>query len=440
MHARNAMILVSIGLVAFLVATFLSSHAQTTEGIDRAELVGLPEVIALTARGAGYLQDDTVLFNWRTNEVQVLVDEGRDDNHATWSPDGTQLAYQTRETGDWEIFLVDVASSETTNLTQNSTASDMYPNWTPDGLVVHFSTRSGQEALWVTNPADLTAEDLTSGDDCVPDYHPNWSPNDDYLAYRADCAGSGDIWRLEFATDTRINLTVDSSATERYPAWSPDGSQILFVSNREGTEDIFVMDADGNNVRNLTDSPSRDKQASWSPDGQFILFISDRDGRDDLWIMDADGGRQTLLLTTVDVDYDWPWWQPMPENMEDTMSTNADADVVFVRAQLSGENTWRFDVTVAHPDSGWDDYADGWDVVLPDGTVVKPDADSPFTRLLLHPHENEQPFTRSQSGVVIPAVVTMVTVRAHDIVDGFGGQEVVVDLTLPSGDNFEVVR
>jgi hypothetical protein len=118
----------------------------------------------------------------------------------------------------------------------------------------------------------------------------------------------------------------------------------------------------------------------------------------------------------------------------------ANADVVFVRAVLQADGTWTFYVTVEHPDTGWEDYADGWDVVLPDGTVVRPDGDSPFTRLLLHPHVDEQPFTRSQSGIVIPEGVTQVTVRAHDLVDGFGGREVIVDLTVDSGPDFEVER
>lgn len=121
-------------------------------------------------------------------------------------------------------------------------------------------------------------------------------------------------------------------------------------------------------------------------------------------------------------------------------SGSADADVVFVSASMTGENVWSFSVTVEHPDTGWEDYADGWDVVLPDGTVLLPKPDDPFTRLLLHPHETEQPFTRSQSGIEIPTDVTEVTVRAHDIVDGFGGEEVVVDLTAVSGEKFEVSR
>jgi hypothetical protein len=123
-----------------------------------------------------------------------------------------------------------------------------------------------------------------------------------------------------------------------------------------------------------------------------------------------------------------------------TSQNPADADVEFVRAEQTGPETWRFSVTVRHPDTGWEDYADGWDIVLPGGEVILPNADDPFTRLLLHPHENEQPFTRSQSGIVIPADVTTVTVRAHDIVDGFGGQEIVVDLTQESGEGYEVTR
>jgi len=116
------------------------------------------------------------------------------------------------------------------------------------------------------------------------------------------------------------------------------------------------------------------------------------------------------------------------------------ADITFVRATQAADGTWTFAVTVEHPDTGWEDYADGWDVVTPNGQVLKPNPDDAFTRVLLHPHENEQPFTRSQGGIVIPEGVTQVRVRAHDLVDGYGGREVVVDLTVDSGPNFEVQR
>ncbi len=128
------------------------------------------------------------------------------------------------------------------------------------------------------------------------------------------------------------------------------------------------------------------------------------------------------------------------ESTVSSAARKANADVVFVLARQETEDSWRFTVTVEHPDLGWDDYADGWDVVLPDGTVVLPDPDSPFTRLLLHPHENEQPFTRSQGGISIPPEISTVTVRAHDLVDGFGGQEISLELDSDGDQRYEVQR
>ena len=131
---------------------------------------------------------------------------------------------------------------------------------------------------------------------------------------------------------------------------------------------------------------------------------------------------------------------PAVQEDEVTSESVANADVEFVRAIESADGIWTFHVTVRHPDTGWEDYADGWDVVTPDGTVLKVNEGDQFTRLLLHPHENEQPFTRSQSGIVIPESISQVTVRAHDLVDGYGGREVIVDLTVESGPDFKLER
>lgn len=129
---------------------------------------------------------------------------------------------------------------------------------------------------------------------------------------------------------------------------------------------------------------------------------------------------------------------PIPGPPTPQQRSVANADVEFVRAIRGVDRTWTFHVTVSHPDTGWEDYADGWDVVLPGGMVIKPDPGSPFTRLLTHPHETEQPFTRSQGNIVIPENVSQVRVRAHDLIDGWGGKEIIVDLTAASGSGFEV--
>ena len=97
-----------------------------------------------------------------------------------------------------------------------------------------------------------------------------------------------------------------------------------------------------------------------------------------------------------------------------------EADVVAVEVERQA-GLYTFHVKVRHGDEGWDHYADRWEVVGPDGTVLG-------TRTLYHPHVDEQPFRRSLSGVAVPADVGRVTVRAHDSVHGPGGAEATVDL------------
>jgi hypothetical protein len=95
-------------------------------------------------------------------------------------------------------------------------------------------------------------------------------------------------------------------------------------------------------------------------------------------------------------------------------------EIERVSARVSSTG-WTFDVTLSHPDTGWDHYADGWRVLDPDGKELG-------MRLLHHPHETEQPFTRSLSGLQIPEDVTQVQVEARCNVNGWSGQTVAVDL------------
>lgn len=98
-----------------------------------------------------------------------------------------------------------------------------------------------------------------------------------------------------------------------------------------------------------------------------------------------------------------------------------EADAVKVEVSKEGAGSYRFDVTVRHADEGWKHYANKWEVIAPDGNVLG-------TRVLFHPHETEQPFTRSLSGVKIPDGIETVKVRAYDSVHGDGGAEVEVRL------------
>ncbi len=97
------------------------------------------------------------------------------------------------------------------------------------------------------------------------------------------------------------------------------------------------------------------------------------------------------------------------------------ADVVGASATAQGAGLWRFDVTVKHADSGWDHYADNFEILTMQGKLIA-------RRILYHPHETEQPFTRSISGVKIPAGQKRVRIRAHDKVHGYGGREMELEV------------
>ena len=102
-------------------------------------------------------------------------------------------------------------------------------------------------------------------------------------------------------------------------------------------------------------------------------------------------------------------------------SLAGEADVVAVDVKKNSGNTYNFSVTVSHNDADWDHFANKWEIIAIDETVLA-------TRTLHHPHVNEQPFTRSLSGVKFPDGTKSVTIRAHDSVHEYGGKTLTIKL------------
>jgi hypothetical protein len=99
-----------------------------------------------------------------------------------------------------------------------------------------------------------------------------------------------------------------------------------------------------------------------------------------------------------------------------------EVDVVAAEVSCDAQRVCHFVVTLRHADEGWKHYANRWEVISPDGEVLG-------TRVLRHPHVEEQPFTRSLPGVEIPEASGELRIRAHDSVHGYGGKETLV--TVP---------
>lgn len=139
---------------------------------------------------------------------------------------------------------------------------------------------------------------------------PAWSPDGSRLVLVSDRSGFSDLWVVNLDGSNAINLTLDE-AKDHSPAWSPDGQWIAFASLRDALYwELYVMRADGSDVRRLTWwEDASDLSPSWSPDGSRIAFASKRDGNWEIYTMDRDGGN-LLRLTDHPADDTNPAWSP----------------------------------------------------------------------------------------------------------------------------------
>ncbi len=128
------------------------------------------------------------------------------------------------------------------------------------------------------------------------------------IAFDSDRDGDRDIYVMQADGTGLVQLT-DHPGDDGWPAWSPDGRRIAFGSDRDGDWDIYVMQADGTGLVQLTDHPGDDWWPAWSPDGRRIAFGSDRDGDRDIYVMQADGTGLVQLTDHPGDDW-WPAWSP----------------------------------------------------------------------------------------------------------------------------------
>jgi TolB protein len=140
---------------------------------------------------------------------------------------------------------------------------------------------------------------------------PSWSPDARSLAYSLwPAAGQPTNIYLNTMDGRSAQPIVTGGDSNWLPSWAPDGSQLAFASNRSGNMDIWVVNRDGSNLRQVTRHQAIDNAPTWSPTGQQIAFVSDRSGGNQIYVMNADGtGLQKL--TSDPGDHDRPTWSPL---------------------------------------------------------------------------------------------------------------------------------
>ena len=143
------------------------------------------------------------------------------------------------------------------------------------------------------------------------DAHPAWSPDGSRIAFESTVDGRRTIWVMQADGQGLRRLTeLTGAAVETAPAWSPRGDRIAYASDRDGNSEIYVVGADGSGSRRLTDNPASDGVPSWSPDGARIAFVSDRDGTPGIWVMRADGSAPARIVPGPADPGSKPAWAP----------------------------------------------------------------------------------------------------------------------------------
>jgi Tol biopolymer transport system component len=259
---------------------------------------------------------------------QVQLTTARpDDAQSAWSPDGRRIAFKSRRNGNNELYVMNADGSGQTRLTNSFNVSEGQPAWSPDGTRLLYRKTPDNP---ITQNADIWQIDVNpaapnprpvlerTGDERYPSY----SPDGTKIVFRGDQdlidhSGDEELYVMN-ADGTDIVQLTHNDVFDSAPAFSPDGTKIAFESARDSGDplalDIYVMNADGTDVRRLTTDPAHDEGPIFSPDGTKIAFASLRSGQEDIWVMNADGSDQRQLTDDPARD-ESPDWQPVPFDM-----------------------------------------------------------------------------------------------------------------------------
>ena len=303
--------LLMLGLVAILLIACegpLESNAHLT-----------PKIVFESTRNGNsqiYLVDMD-----GSNQTNLSVND-RINISPQFSPDGSQIVFESGPLHnhahfDGSIYMMELDGSNQTDVSETESAESYSPQFTPDGsqivfmifpydrLIIMDADGSNQTDLslvnYVFDPADrstLSTHLFSEGLKIVFDYNgTTWGNGNIYLLDEVVMNSR----RLDWGNKTK--LTENFEDKNILPQFSPDGSQIVFVSHRDDNSEIYLMNIDGSNQTNLTSNPGNDSFPQFSPDGTRIVFGSERDGNKEIYIMDSVGNNQTNLTNNSAEDY-----------------------------------------------------------------------------------------------------------------------------------------
>ena len=235
----------------------------------------------------------------------------------SWSPDATKLVVEGSLNGVQGIIRMNADGSNKVNIAPMPTGYAEQPAWSPDGAkIAYTANHPGQgKGIWTMNTDGSDKKKLVSNES--PETRLAWRPDGQKIAYSQRLIIQGDpnahnqIFVMDRDGSNYVNITDDLSKNDFRPAWSPDGTKIIFEAELLG---LWTMNPDGSNRTPLSTIFGPDRYASWSPAGNKIAFVSYRSQlpNEEIWKMDANGANQVALTNGNSGWATRPAWSPRP--------------------------------------------------------------------------------------------------------------------------------
>ena len=306
-------VLVSVVTFAGLLAGLAQSGSATTPG----------------ANGVLAWEADQLVSPYRSL-IEVdggsITPPGVSDSYPAWSPDGTQIAFNTsRGPGIW---IMDADGSAAHAITSGK---ERDPDWSPDGTrIAYICPGPGSTGSLCIVNVDGTGQAVLHAS--TFDDAPTWSPDNSEIAFTSWDGSSFDIYTYNLATQEVTQLTHTSDADEYDTSWSPDGTKIVYDGGFTGLEYIDVSDPGTPTSLNQPYGGT----PTWSPDGTKIAFSAyGNGGQYDIFTMDTDGSNVVDVSSTDTLAEQWAAWQPLPVGADLSITKADDPDPVLQGSDLT---------------------------------------------------------------------------------------------------------
>jgi len=274
-------------------------------------------IYRLTGRQAPFNTRFAVIGNFRGNKELYLVDfdgenrtpitrNGSINLQPSWSLDGSRIAFTSYLNGNPDVYIANLSLGNITRISSRR-GINIGADWRPDGgaLAITLAPRGNPDVFTISSEDGKQLSRLTKTHGI--DASPTWSPDGSTLAFVSERSGGAQIFLMN-ADGGNVRRLTHHGSHNTDPAFSPDGKRIVFVG-RKGVFDIYTIRTDGTGLVRVTEGMGDNEDPSWSPDGNFVAFSSTRTGHPHIFMSTIDGTHQ-VQLTQGPGGYTNPDWSP----------------------------------------------------------------------------------------------------------------------------------